>query len=271
MRTFLALLFVAALSAGQALAEGDEALWAELSDDLYPGRAMADASGIIELEAPYRAHDAAIVPISIRALIPQSEERYIRHITLVIDENPAPVAAVFTLGPGSGEATITTRVRVNSYSKVHAIAELDDGSLYVAERFVKASGGCSAPALKDQDAALAGLGELRLKRFDGEKSTAGGGLVREALVKIRHPNYTGFQMDPITRYYIPPHFVSDIEVREGEELVLKMEGGISLSEDPTIRFHYRPESGEPLTVTVKDTEQNVFTGAWPAESAEPSS
>ncbi len=40
---------------------------------------------------------------------------------------------------------ISTRVRVNSYTDVHAVAELSDGKLYMIKIYVKASGGCSAP------------------------------------------------------------------------------------------------------------------------------
>ena len=48
---------------------------------------------------PQRAHDAAIVPIEIVAEIPQTPERHIRTVHLVIDQNPAPVAGVFHLSP----------------------------------------------------------------------------------------------------------------------------------------------------------------------------
>ena len=47
----------------------------------------------------------------------------------------------------------TASVKVESYTNVHAVAELDDGKLYAVKTFVKASGGCSAPALKNPDAA----------------------------------------------------------------------------------------------------------------------
>ena len=49
--------------------------------------------------------------------------------------------------------SLSTRIRVDAYTNLHAVAELDDGHLYGAQRFVKAAGGCSAPAAK-QDAEL---------------------------------------------------------------------------------------------------------------------
>ena len=74
-------------------------------------------------------------------------------ITLVIDQNPAPMAAKFQLGPDAKVSEISTRVRVNNYTDVHAVAELSDGKLYMVKTYVKASGGCSAPAAKNADEA----------------------------------------------------------------------------------------------------------------------
>ena len=55
------------------------------------------------------------------------------------------------------------------------MAETSDGQLYVVERFVKAAGGCSAPALKDKEVAMARLGKMQLKPMTpfapGEPST----------------------------------------------------------------------------------------------------
>ena len=62
----------------------------------------------------------------------------------MIDQNPTPVVGIFEFFPESGRAEVETRVRVNDYSFVRAIAEMNDGQLYMTARFVKASGGCSA-------------------------------------------------------------------------------------------------------------------------------
>lgn len=260
----LALCVGALLWLGQAQAA--EEVWADLKGDLYGDRPIRDGAEWLALEAPYRAHDAAIVPVEIAALRPQGGAQSIRNITLVIDQNPAPVAAVFHLGPRSGLASISTRVRVNAYSHVRAIAETSDGELYMVSRFVKASGGCSAPALKDQDQSLADLGKMRLRFFTPKEpmgATAASRPVREAQLMIRHPNYSGLQMDQITRYYIPAHFVREIEVRQGEDLVLSVEGAISLSEDPSLRFHFLSGGAEPIDVRIEDTEDQVFTESWP--------
>lgn len=243
-------------------AEADEA-WPGLVQDVFDGKPMADGAGVIALDAPYRAEDAAIVPMTLTFGMPAGDTRTIRKVTLVIDNNPSPVAATFELGDEAGVGRIETRVRVNSYTHVHAVAEASDGSLFVADRFVKASGGCSAPAGKDPALALQNLGKMKLKQFgDSTPSSA----PRELQVMIRHPQYSGLQMDQVTRNYIPAWFITDLTVSQGAEALLKVSGGISLSEDPNIRFSYRPTSTEPISVVATDTEGKTFTAAFPVET-----
>ncbi len=266
----LALSLVAAFTvgAGQAAVAGED-VWSELKGELYGDRPIQDGSEWLALDAPYRAYDAAIVPIDITALRPQGATRFIKNITLVIDQNPAPVAAVFRLGPRSGLASISTRVRIDAYSNVRAIVETNDGELFMVSRFVKASGGCAAPALKDQDESLANLGKMRLRYFTPKpsaSSTLESQAVREAQLMIRHPNYSGLQMNQITRYYIPAFFVRDIEVRQGDDLILSIEGAISLSENPSVRFNFLSSGAEPISVRVQDSEDQIFTQSWPVSS-----
>lgn len=265
----VALCFFAALSIGTGQARAAEDVWSWLKDDLYGDRPIHDGAEWLAMEAPYRAYDAAIVPIDITALRPQGATRFIKNITLVIDQNPAPVAAVFQFGPRVGLASISTRVRVNAYSYIRAIAETNDGELFMVSRFVKATGGCSAPALKDQDQSLANLGKMRLRYFtpnESARSTPAAQTVREAQLMIRHPNYSGLQMDQITRNYVPAHFVREIEVRQGDDLILSIESAISLSEDPSVRFHFLSDGVEPINVRIQDTDDQIFMQSWPISS-----
>src|ERR1700743_3076212 len=129
-----------------------EATWNSIKGDIFKDRPILDGAGLVILDAPRRAEDAAIVPIGMRVNLGGEDKRTLKSLTLVIDENPAPVAGTFTVGPHSGVTSISTRVRVNSYSYVRLIAELSDGQLYGVKTFVKASGGCSAAASLHCDA-----------------------------------------------------------------------------------------------------------------------
>lgn len=247
-----------ALAAAPAIAQ-EETTWASLKADVIGERATEDGAGLIELVAPKRAEDAAIVPIEIRIRAPEGDGRRVKAITLVVDENPAPVAATFRLSEEAQSFDLSTRLRVNSYSYVRAIAETTDGRLYMSKAYVKAAGGCSAPATKDLVEGKAQLGQIRFRAF-AEVGRP------EAQVQIRHPNYSGLQMDQVTRHFTPAWFVDTVTVRQGERPLFSMTGGISISEDPTFRFSYRP-TGEAVTVEAKDTEGQVFRQAFPGGSA----
>lgn len=233
--------------------------WADLQYDVVGDRPIQDGAGVIEMVAPYRAEDAAIVPIEIRQA--PGFDGVITKLTLVVDENPAPVVAEFEFGPAMGPLTLSTRVRVDRYSNVRIIAETADGGLYMSGAFVKASGGCSAPSLKDMDAALAHLGDMKVRFYDAAADQQPERV--EAQVMLRHPNYSGMQMNQLTQLYIPARFVDRMEVRQGDELLFRMSGGISISEDPSIRFFFRPNGADSLSIEARDTDGQAFAQSFP--------
>lgn len=210
---------------------------------------------MIQLEAPIRAADPATVPISIQVGFPQSEERYIKTITVLIDNNPAPLVGRFHFGPRSGRADLGLRVRVNEYTPVRAIAETNDGQLYMSSRFVKATGGCAAPVGSDLDKAMARIGKMKFKM--SEKVRVGESTPAQLL--ISHPNITGLQMDQLTRLYHPAHFVQTIDISYGGERVLAAETDISISENPSLRFHFIPDETADLAVEVVDSNAMEFS------------
>jgi sulfur-oxidizing protein SoxY len=267
MQTLWVAALAAALGCGAArptLAAEPADPWPELARDIFSGRQLADGAGLIAIDMPYRAEDAAIVPVTLRATLPAGDTRTVTAITLVIDQNPAPVAATFQVG--AGVTMISTRVRIDSYTNVHAVAELSDGQLYVSTTFVKASGGCSAPTAKNAEQANANVGQMRFRQFAKSSDGPASGL-REAQIMIRHPNNSGLQRDQVTLLYIPVFFVKELRVRQGDQLLLAMEGGISISEDPNIRFSYLPNGATTFRVEAIDTYGHIFKGEWPAEPA----
>ncbi|MGO4739218.1 quinoprotein dehydrogenase-associated SoxYZ-like carrier [Bosea sp. 2KB_26] len=248
------------------LARAEDDPWPGLHQDVFRNRPISEEDGLVTLEAPVRAEDAALVPLTVK--IDRDKASAPLTLTLLIDKNPAPVAATFFFGEGSGEIVLSTRVRIDAYSNVRAVVETSAGTLHMTTRYVKASGGCSAPAQKDAELADAELGQMQLRQFDGglPASTS-----REAQLMIRHPNYSGMQMNQLTGYYIPAKFITDVEVKRGDALVFRMEGGISLSADPNIRFTFRTTGpGDVLTVAAKDTDGRVLRGSWPVKSGKES-
>jgi sulfur-oxidizing protein SoxY len=235
--------------------------WPGLVQDIFNNRAMNDGSDVIGIEMPYRAEDAAIVPVTLKSKLAPDDARRVVTITLVIDQNPAPMAAKFQLGSDARVSEISTRVRVNSYTNVHAVAELSDGKLYMVKTFVKASGGCSAPAAKNEEEAKNHLGQMKYRQFAAiDQGRANG--KREAQIMIGHPNNSGLQMDQITHLYIPAFFIDELQLWQDNSPVLSMEGGISISEDPNIRFTYVSNGARTFRAEARDTSGHVFQKEW---------
>ena len=195
----------------------DDEAWAYLVENVFDGRSMEPGAGVISLETPVRAEDAAVVPMTIRSELPEGSELRIEKITLTIDNNPSPVAAEFSLGDAGTLQAIEMRLRVDAYTRVHAVAEASDGRLYVTEAYVKASGGCSTPSVTAQ---ADGIGEMRFRRFGTDSDTG----FAEAQIMIRHPNNSGLQRDPLLNYYIPAFFIEDLSYTIGDKLLFRMDG-----------------------------------------------
>lgn len=245
------------IAPGLRAAGEDETAWnTVLKDKLFPGKAIEEDQQTIELTAPYRAEDPALVPIQITSKFPQSADRYIKNITVVIDNNPVPFSASFDFTPGSGKADIATRMRVNAYTHIRAIAETSDGKLHMVKTFVKASGGCSAPIGTDLEAAKARMGKMKF-RLDGDKATLGQPNPVQLLVS--HPNITGLQMDQISRMVLPAHYVTEVKVTFGGHPVLTAKTDIAISADPNFRFYFTPDQAGELKAEIKDNLGNQYS------------
>lgn len=233
-------------------------IWQKVRASLFQSRPIATAAeDVISLEAPVRAEDAAIVPISIKTRFPQTPARYIEKVYLIIDNNPSPISAIFKFTPQSGRADIETRVRIDEYTQVRAIAETNDGQLHMATRFVKASGGCSAPPGKDAQAALTTLGRMKF-RIEGN---ANGNQPVLAQLMISHPNNSGLAMDQVSRLFTPAHFVRQVNITYAGQPVMSADLDFSISENPNFRFYFLPRGDGELKAEVIDSDDLRFESA----------
>jgi sulfur-oxidizing protein SoxY len=239
---------VAQVPADQAQAAAER--WGELRKAIFPGRTLEQGEGIIALDAPVRALDAALVPFSVTT----SASKPIEKLYLIIDNNPGPLAGRFTFGEAGDPSLLKVRMRVNAYTNVHAVAEDASGALYAVEKFVKASGGCSAPAPSHDPSALSLLGEMRFKVL----SPVTLGKPAQAQLMVRHPNFNGMQMDQVTRHYTPAHFIKTIDITYGDQSVLQVESDIALSSDPVITFGFIPRQNARMKVVVSDSKGKQF-------------
>src|SRR5712671_4117197 len=267
-RASSSLLLLLLVLGGAARAEPSEAeraaRWSDLRHAIFGDRVVEDAGDRVAIEAPERAEDAAIVPVAIRVAETLGPE--IRGLYLVIDNNPSPLAAHFVLGPLADTKEITTRVRIDDYTYLHAVAETKDGRLYATAQFIKAGAGCSAPAGKDQALALERLGKMKLNLVDRPRPEEP---IRGKLL-ISHPNSSGLQMDQVTRNYIPADFMQTLDVTYNGQPVFRLESDIAISEDPTFNFSFRvsdPLAPGVIKAEILDSSQRHFSQSWPVPAA----
>lgn len=214
---------------------------------------------IFEIKAPYTAEDATVVPISVHTKISQEDDRYIKRMHLFVDKNPVPLIGVFDFTKKSGKADIAMRIRVDTFSYVRAVAELNTGELYMAKNFVRARGACSAPPPASIEDSKKLLGQMKLTNI-GELEPGKPNLVQ---LKIRHPNITGMAPLRIGSHVIPPaHYVSDLEVTYDGEPIMKAALTFSVSMDPAFRFYFVPDGEGTMTVSGKDTKRNEFSDSF---------
>jgi sulfur-oxidizing protein SoxY len=258
--TTLNSLTYAAVLAGLILAapaaKAGEDVWPTLKEQAFGDRTIAVGDGMVVLEIPGTAEDAAIVPLTVR--VPPHVRQDLKSLSLFIDNNPDPRVATLTFGPAQGnggERSFSTRVRIDNFSHVRAVLETADGTLHMASKFVAAAGGCGAMQAKDPDTEMAGLGRMIVKTFPPALDS---NPIWSAQVMIKHPNSNGMQLDINTADIIPARYVKDVTVKRDGELVFKMTSTFSISTNPNFRFTFGRGTDNNLDVVITDTDNVRF-------------
>jgi sulfur-oxidizing protein SoxY len=255
-KNLLPAMLLTALLPIAAFAAEDEKIWNNvLKPEYFAQQAIEESNDVIDLEAPVRAEDPALVPFRIVSKIKQTKDNYIKRILVLVDNNPFPFVGDFDFTPDSGKADVAMRIRVNSNSNIRAIAEMNDGKLVMTKKFVKASGGCSAPIGANLDEAMSRLGKMKF-RLEDEVKIGEPNLVQ---LMISHPNITGMQMDQITRFIKKSHFVKDVKVTFNGKPVFTAKTDIAISSDPNFRFYFVPDKAGELKAEVTDTSCELPT------------
>ncbi|MGH8134550.1 MAG: quinoprotein dehydrogenase-associated SoxYZ-like carrier [Steroidobacteraceae bacterium] len=204
---------------------------------------------LMSIEAPASTPDPSATPVVVH--FGKDLAGKVKQVRVIIDNNPSPLVTTMNLTPGLPVDEIDLRVRIDRFTSVRAIAETADGHLQMRSTWVNASGGCSAPP----SAAAGGIvGQIRFRPSSDDQALQ---------ISIRHPNNSGFQIDPLSGDPIPPHFISRIRLIADGQTVMDADTGISLSENPTLRIATSGPLPAPLTVEATDIPtQALFSATW---------
>jgi sulfur-oxidizing protein SoxY len=89
-------------------------------------------TGKIKLDIPPLVENGNTVPMTVSVSSAMTAEDHVRSIHVFNEKNPQPNIGNFYLGPQSGRAQISTRIRLADSQKIVAIAKLSDGSFWSA-------------------------------------------------------------------------------------------------------------------------------------------
>ena len=251
-----------ALAIAGALPAPAGSAWDEIRAGVFGTRTIHPAGDLVSLTAPVRPTDQRAVPIAVEATF--KDGRTVRAVTLIVDENPSPVAAVFDIGGKRDHLKLATNLRLNAATDVRAIVEASDGELYMADRFVKFAGGqaaCSAPPSGTPQEIAANMGKMTFEPVGKREAVTQ--LTPEAKLSVNHPNHTGMVLDQLTLLYVPLRIITDMEVKQGDERVLAMKGSITLSQNPVVDFDYRVNGAETMHVLVRDSDGASWERSFP--------
>jgi sulfur-oxidizing protein SoxY len=99
--------------------------------------------GRITLELPQIAENGNTVPVTFEVESAMTDADHVKAVHIFADGNPLPNVATVKFSPASGRARASTRMRLAKTQNVIAIAEMSDGSIYMAKSEVKVTiGGC---------------------------------------------------------------------------------------------------------------------------------
>jgi sulfur-oxidizing protein SoxY len=231
--------------------------WPSIRDELYGARVIHDGSKEVTLTAPDRPENQMEVPVAVDAVF--KDGRTVKSVTILVDENPTPVAAAFRFNQARPHVGLAAKFRFDAVTGVRAIVEASDGELYMAERHVRFTGGqsaCSAPPNGSDAEINARMGNTQLAAV-GSRAVVSNAAQR-VKVQISHPNHTGMVKDQISLLYIPLRLLDKVAIQQAGKTVVEVEGSMSLSQDPSFEFDYLTDGSDELTVTASDTSG----GAW---------
>jgi sulfur-oxidizing protein SoxY len=87
-------------------------------------------TGRVKLDIPPLVENGNTVPLTVSVASPMTADDYVKSIHVFNEKNPQPNIGNFYLGPSSGRAQISTRIRLADTQKVVAIARLSDDTFW---------------------------------------------------------------------------------------------------------------------------------------------
>ena len=219
-------------------------VWPYIKERLFQDKIIEEVD-FLKIDGRARASSGAQVPVNIK--LSQKPGIEIKKLTLIIDSNPVQKAATYHLTGNTQNLDLSTRIRMETDSFVRVVGEDSDGKLYMSKVAIRASGGCSGYMNSADPELTKDLGKILVKAKEKYLTT-----------RIKHPNFTGLQKDSINGWFVPEWIVTQVRYDFNGESILVAENGISMSQDPYLKFGFAPTVPGTITVSATDTKGQIF-------------
>lgn len=234
-------------------AEAVDKYWGTLKEAFFPNKNLEESSAI-KINAPHRAESGAQVPFEFIIDHPMNDGQYIKSVWVIADTNPVPLVAKYHFTPQSGKAGVNTRIRMESDSYIHVVAETSDGRYLMNKVPIRAAGGCGGTVGGDESIARQSAGKMKLSVKPGNAND-----ISTAHLLIKHPMFTGLQRDLISQGFRPAFFINKIVAKFNDEVIFDADTFIGLSEDPNLQFPFVADKPGILSVLITDNEGKEFS------------
>jgi len=220
------------------------AVWNAAAFNAVDSNAAADGLSIsneepsdaIDIKAPSRAENGAIVQVAVHSHIPGSEA-----IAIFVEQNPTALIANTMFNHGA-QANMVTRIKMAETSDIKVIVKVG-GRYFTASKKVRVlENGCGGSSVST---AFKSSMKIRAKKPKDGQTT-------QLKAIITHPMHTGRGTDD-NGELIPAHFIQHITVRHLDKPVVEMQLGTGVSKNPYLTFHLaEAKLGDTIVVEWQD-------------------
>ncbi len=176
----------------------------------------------IEIKAPSRAENGAIVQVEVNSRIPNTEA-----IALLVDKNPTALIGNYMFVQGA-LPTMVTRIKMAETSDIKVIVK-SGNQYFTASRHVQVlENGCGGSASANEK--FISSMKIRAKLSTDTPNVA------QVKAIITHPMHTGQGTD-LNGEMIPAHFIQVVTIRHNQKSAIEMQLGTGIAKNPYFTFY----------------------------------
>lgn len=217
---------------------------AQALDDAEAGLSISDEipSQDIEIVAPRRAENGAIVQVAVNSRIPNSEA-----IAIFVDKNPTALIGNYMFVAGAS-AEMVTRIKMAETSDIKVVVKASDRYYTASKKVIVLENGCGGSG--GANGPFKSSMKVRAKQL---KQSA----VVQVKAIITHPMHTGRGKDDVGEI-IPAHFIQIITIKHNDQPAVNMQLGTGIAKNPYLTFHLNDAKlGDKVTVSWSDNLGNT--------------